>query len=226
MYSEKINSTPFQKMSHSARFDVATDILAREGLGQKDVLDFGTGDGKIFTYYLRVNSESNFTGYDISNSMLEQADDLVRENVELISDLNKVKNRKYSYISCLETLEHIPDEKVLETLLLFRSLLEPDGTLVISVPIESGISSLLKQIIRRVSGQSEKVATPWAIFLSTIYLTSRIKRDQRDPGHTGFDYLKTRRLIENSGFMIKKTIYSPFGVLRGFINSQIFWVCK
>jgi len=226
MYSEKINSTPFQKMTHSARFEVATDILAREGLGPKEVLDFGTGDGKIFGYYLRVNSECKYTGYDTAKSMLEQADDVVRENVELISDLNEIKERRYSYISCLETLEHIPDEKLLETLLLFRTLLKPNGTLVISVPIESGISALLKQIIRKVSGQSERVATPWTIFLSTIYLTSRIKRDQRDPGHTGFDYIKTRKLIEKSGLKIEKTIYSPFRALKGFINSQIFWICK
>lgn len=226
MYSQKINTTIFQRLTHNSRFKIASSIYSDYAKESSKILDFGTGDGHIFSYYLKHNIRCDFVGYDVSEQMLSQASLVVKEAVKLTSDINIVRQYRYSYISCMETLEHIPDGKIADTLLVLRSLLEPGGKLVISVPLESGLPSLIKQLIRKLSGQKEKIATPTAVLLSSIYLTSLIKRNQADPGHTGFDYLALRRLVLECGLKIEKTIYSPVSIFGPVINSQVFWVCE
>ena len=50
----------------------------------------------------------------------------------------------------MEVLEHVTDP--LPLLADFERLLGPGGTLVISVPIETGVPVLVKQLVRRVAG--------------------------------------------------------------------------
>ena len=39
--------------------------------------------------------------------------------------------------------------------------------------------------------------------------------------HIGFDYIELKKILENH-FSIKNISYSPFNILKGFLNSQIF----
>ena len=50
----------------------------------------------------------------------------------------------------MEVLEHVTN--ALPLLAEFERLLKPGGTLVISVPIETGVPVLVKQLVRRVAG--------------------------------------------------------------------------
>ena len=129
-----------------------------------------SGDEKIFKYYLEENSSKIFFGYDISLEMLNEVSPALSEKVNFTNDIEDICLRKYDFISCLETIEHIPDAKVINTLKLLLSILKNEGKLLISVPIESGLSSLLKQIVRLLSGQKEKETNLLTISLSLFFL--------------------------------------------------------
>jgi len=43
--------------------------------------------------------------------------------------------------------------------------------------------------------------------------------------HIGFDYFELKKILE-SNFIIKDISYAPFNILKSFLNSQIFFVCK
>ena len=69
----------------------------------------------------------------------------------LIEDLDRPAHQgAYDAIYCMEVLEHVVDPApLLDT---FRRLLAPGGTLVISVPIETGLPVVVKQMVRRIAG--------------------------------------------------------------------------
>jgi SAM-dependent methyltransferase len=67
----------------------------------------------------------------------------------LISDLERQAGR-YDAIYCMEVFEHVTDPASL--LERFDRLLAPGGCLVISVPIETGLPVIVKQLVRRVAG--------------------------------------------------------------------------
>jgi SAM-dependent methyltransferase len=69
----------------------------------------------------------------------------------LIEDLERPAHQgAYDAIYCMEVMEHVVDPgPMLET---FKRLLAPGGTLVISVPIETGIPVVVKQMVRRIAG--------------------------------------------------------------------------
>lgn len=226
MYSDSLRATIFQRFSHSARFRAAQDEFCRSVKDGASVLDFGTGDGRIFEYYLERNKTCRYYGYDISKKMLSQASDHVKKNVILTDNIDDLSSHKFDYISCLETLEHIPDDVVPGVIRRMKSLLSPNEVLLISVPIESGPPSLFKQIIRMMAGQRERIATIPAILMSSVYLTGRVKRDQKDPGHTGFDFIRLRKIISSSGLRVLKTKYSPFSFGWFFVNSQVFYIAE
>jgi 2-polyprenyl-3-methyl-5-hydroxy-6-metoxy-1,4-benzoquinol methylase len=69
----------------------------------------------------------------------------------LIDDLERpAHHAAYDAIYCMEVLEHVVDPAAM--LRTFTRLLAPGGTLVISVPIETGIPVVVKQIVRRIAG--------------------------------------------------------------------------
>lgn len=224
MYSKNISATIFQRFSHSSRFKLSKKVFLMMTKDGDNILDFGTGDGKVFEYYLQEKSLKMFYGYDISSSMLKQVLPELSDKVNFTNDIKDICSRKYNFISCLETMEHIPDAEVSNILNLLFSILNQKGKLLISVPLESGLSSLLKQIVRILSGQKEKETNLLTILLSLFFLTRFVKRDQRYPGHMGFDFFKLKKSIRSSGFKIIKTFYSPFPFLKFFLNSQVFYL--
>lgn len=183
MYGRNISAIIFQRFSHSSRFKLSKKIFLMTTKDGDNILDFGTGDGKVFEYYLQEKSLKMFYGYDISSSMLKEVLPELSEKVNFTNDIKDICQRKYNFISCLETMEHIPDAEVLNILNLLFSILNEKGKLLISVPLESGLSSLLKQIVRILAGQKEKETNLLTILLSLFFLTRFVKRDQRDPGH-------------------------------------------
>ena len=70
----------------------------------------------------------------------------------LIADLQDAAAQQGAYdaIYCMEVLEHVVDPAPL--LDQFNRLLAPGGALVISVPIETGLPVVVKQVARRIAG--------------------------------------------------------------------------
>ena len=89
MYDKNISATIFQRFSHSSRFKLSKKIFLMTTKDGDNILDFGTGDGKVFEYYLEEKSLKMFYGYDISSSMLKE---VLPELIDKVNFTNDIKD--------------------------------------------------------------------------------------------------------------------------------------
>ena len=128
----------------------------------------------------------------------------------------------YDAIFCMEVLEHVIDP--LPLLADFERLLAPGGTLVISVPIETGVPVLVKQLVRRVAGwrrigdyPGTSGYTPLELVKSVFaasrqHVPVRCFREAMDGSfhdHKGFNWRVLRATVA-SRFDLVQTVTSPF----------------
>jgi 2-polyprenyl-3-methyl-5-hydroxy-6-metoxy-1,4-benzoquinol methylase len=100
----------------------------------KDVLDIGIGRGEMLTCMKRWGH--NYRGVDISPSTVRFCESLGLEceySEDSIKWLDE-KKEKYSLITCLDVLEHVPRNQAIEFLAAIRSSLCEHGKVIIQVP--------------------------------------------------------------------------------------------
>lgn len=221
------NPSWLKRFSHTRRFDFALALLAVNDTD--DVLDYGTGDGFMLRKVLSANPQ-HVVGYEPIETQYKQLvdaiDKLDARNVSLINELGSIENRCFSKICCLEVLEHLTEENQRALLASIRKLLRAGGVVVISVPIEIGLSGLIKNIVRFLLGQLHPNTTLPNVLKS--FLGWKIDRGDEDyiSSHIGFDYRELEKTICASGFKIKEKRFSPFDRLGAFTNSQVFFVLE
>ena len=140
--------------SHRGRF--ATGLrLARE-IGGSRTLDYGSGDGTFLALLMNGQPAPRIAvGAELTPDIVADCRERFQAHqglhFVLIDDLEcAAHHAAYDAVYCMEVLEHVVDPAaMLQTLM---RLLAPGGTLVISVPIETGIPVVVKQIVRRIAG--------------------------------------------------------------------------
>jgi SAM-dependent methyltransferase len=140
--------------SHRGRF-AASLRLARE-IGGARTLDYGCGDGTFLGLLMNGREAPRIAvGADLSTAIVADCRERFKAqkglHFVLAEDLERPAHQgAYDTVYCMEVLEHVVDPApMLDT---FRRLLAPGGTLVISVPIETGLPVVVKQIVRRIAG--------------------------------------------------------------------------
>jgi hypothetical protein len=167
--------------------------------------DFGCSSGFILDRTVRTNAFhfARLVGHDRVDELLELARAKNIPNAEFKRfDLNNVREaeERFDFVTCFETLEHVGDYK--SAFMNLVNHLGDKGTLIVTVPIETGLVGLAKFLgrmaVRRnpygdfFAGQSRwKYA---ACLLRNGYIDGFRKPNQPGYGpHLGFDY---RRLEE------------------------------
>ncbi|MGZ4808754.1 MAG: class I SAM-dependent methyltransferase [Thermoanaerobaculia bacterium] len=102
-----------------------------EDFRPRTALDFGCGVGRL-TLALARRAE-HVTGCDISPAMLaiarKNAIDACVKNVEFVSTLDQVVDKKFDFICSLLVFQHIPAGEGLDALSALLKLLAPEGVL-------------------------------------------------------------------------------------------------
>ena len=119
---------------------------------------------------------------------------------------------------CMETLEHIPPEKVGKYIEKIASL--KPKYFIVTVPNESGIVFLLKHLIKSMFKMNPDVYSPKELYYALTYQAEKIKRNQ----HKGFDWRELRELLQQH-FVIKKTEGLPF-ITNPYFSFQIGFICQ
>jgi SAM-dependent methyltransferase len=157
----------------------------------------------------------------------------------LIEDLERPAHQgAYDAIYCMEVLEHVVDPApLLDT---FRRLLAPGGTLVISVPIETGIPVVVKQIVRRIAGWRGIGHYPGTMGYTTFELvrsvfagsTQHITRPvlSREDGstchdHKGFNWRVLRGLVAADFDLVHEST-SPVAWLGPQLGTQRWLIAR
>ena len=144
---------PIIAFSHRRRFQCARRLI-REFAG-RSLLDYGCGDGTFLA--LTHDLFPLAVGADVDP---QQTMDCARRFTGqsgiafvMTEDLAQPSHAgAYGVVVCMEVLEHCIEERLEAVLRELRRLVASDGIVVISVPIEIGVSLVGKYAIRTVAG--------------------------------------------------------------------------
>jgi SAM-dependent methyltransferase len=233
---------PLIGWSHSRRFRSAL-ALARPFCGGR-VLDYGCGDGT----FLGLLHESDTppalaVGAEIDPRVVIDCQRRFAmfprlRFVDVTALARAEETGSYDAIFCMEVLEHVIDAEPL--LADLERLLRPGGTLVISVPIETGLPVLVKQLVRRAAGWRRIGDYPGTSgykpheLVKSVFAASRphLARPifQRADGqafhdHKGFNWRVLRATVV-SRFDLIRTVTSPFNWPGAHLSTQVSFVAR
>ena len=225
--------------SHRARFRVGLRLI---GSSVPKLLDYGCGDGTFLA--MAADRVREGWGADIAADQIadcqKRLSSLTNLQFRTTDDLGDARHAgAYPVVTCMETLEHCTPPTVELVLSDLSRLVSPGGRVIISVPIETGPTFLLKSAVRRVAawrGLSEyryyeRYTFRDALRMLTAGRTTRMNRpvyggpDAPSHSHYGFNWRALRERVRVH-FTVERTLYSPLGLSSGWVSSQAWFVCR
>jgi len=228
--------------SHRRRFAAGLRLMAPFA-GQR-ILDYGCGDGTFLALLCSSpQAPAAAVGAEIDETLVTDCRNRFRSltgvGFELIGALDQPRHsRAYDAVVCMEVLEHVVNlEPVIEC--LWRALAD-GGTLLVSVPVETGLPLLVKQAARRIAGwrgigdyrsTSRYTLREYAAGVlagSADYMARPVYgRDRSLPfhDHKGFNWRALRRRLE-SRFAIDRVVASPLPWIGPRLATQVWFVAR
>jgi 2-polyprenyl-3-methyl-5-hydroxy-6-metoxy-1,4-benzoquinol methylase len=224
--------------SHRSRFRVGLGLI---GSSVPKLLDYGCGDGTFLA--MAADRIRQGCGADLAAGQTDDCRERLASFANLrfctVSDLgNGTHDGAYDVVTCMETLEHCTVPIVEVVLRDLARLVSPGGRVIISVPIEIGPTFLLKTIVRRLAA--------WRGLSDYRYYESYTLRDtvrmvlagrttvldrpvyggagESFHSHYGFNWRALREQVSDH-LAIERTLFSPLGILGGWVSSQAWFVC-
>jgi SAM-dependent methyltransferase len=228
--------------AHGSRFRIGLE-LGRRFMGKR-ILDFGCGDATFLAMLLNQSERPRVA------VGAEVAPDFILTNTERlagipalsfvhVNELNRPEHvGGYDGLFCMEVLEHVPEPD--RFLRQFQQLLAPGGTLLISVPVETGPALLVKQIARQIAGWRGLGDYPGqqpytgGEFIRSVFAgkSQHIERQaycnpdgSLSYSHKGFNWKVLRQLIADR-FVVSEIVTSPVRRLPAAVSSQVWIVAK
>jgi SAM-dependent methyltransferase len=223
---------PITRWSHKRRFAMARRMV--KPFAGRCLADYGCGDGTFLTMVHDLFPDS--AGIDHDRETVEACKTAYPEFRWLHT--SQLTGERFGVLTCFEVLEHCVEPDVIVRSL--KKLLEPDGFLVISVPVEIGPTFVAKRTVRAIGYWAGarpgldrfRPSDYWRIVFAGK--NSRLQRNinqavidgepRRWHGHDGFNWRALKVLVERE-FTTEQMRFSPFGV-TSFISSQVYFVCK
>lgn len=211
-----------QRFAHHSRYNLAKELCKHAN----SVLDYGTGSGYFLTLLSTANKLTRLVGYEPVEDMFQKAINETKgfDNIKLVNKLDF--SEKFNYISCLEVLEHLEENKQIDVFKDCKKLLDEKGRMIISVPIETGLSGFFKNIFRYLTKHPH--AKDITEVLQALF-GLKMKRHDSDGyiySHVGFRHRDLESTILKEGILIRQRVFSPFPLLGSFLNSQVFYIIE
>tara|TARA_B100000575_G_C23138444_1_gene661954 strand:- start:124 stop:813 length:690 start_codon:yes stop_codon:yes gene_type:complete len=183
--------------------------------------DFGCSNGYITKEVLGILGEVDVYGGDVTDNIYS-AKKLIPNGIFEYFDLCNPKDnfRSFDFVTCFETLEHVGNPKIATQTLI--NLTKEGGTLLISVPIETGISGLMKLFIKLLIYKEDfSLECGRYEYAKKLFLNKRIE-SLRHPAefygpHYGFDWRLIKEFLDKKN--IEYTISTKF-------TTKIFLITK
>lgn len=209
---------------HAAHIKEAVRLAALDG--SQRFLDAGCSDGELI-----VRADGNYTlavGADHNREALKTLNQrLVNDNrlLTLQGDVCHMPfpDQAFDVVCCLETLEHVYDMPA--AIAEFKRIVDDNGTLIVSVPIERGLPILLKQGVSNLFFGGYRGKYTWQeIWHATTGQMEKIERPNLS-SHKGFDY-KTVAVELHKHFEHVTQGGLPVKWLGTFLNTQVIFTAR
>jgi SAM-dependent methyltransferase len=224
--------------SHRRRFETGLE-LARQFAGRR-ILDYGCGDGTFLALLAAgTHAPAQGVGAELDSFQVEDCRARLGSRsglrFESIAALDESEHaHRYDGVVCMEVLEHVVDlSTVIER--LWR-VLSTEGTLLVSVPVETGLPLLVKQTARRIAGWRGIGDYPGTSpYSSTELMASlfagpaqHIERpvygaQSLTPfhDHKGFNWMVLKRRLAD-WFEVQRVVASPWPLLGPHFATQVW----
>jgi trans-aconitate methyltransferase len=190
--------------------------MSRYDFSQGRYADFGCGDGFVTSRVMAVTRATTCDAMDADTKLLEEGSKKFPGIRFFWADLNRngSEHKKYDFVTCFETLEHVMDlPAAIRNLLAFT---KPGGLLIISVPIEVGLIGTAKFLAKtivwrdRLTEAFEEKPGLHREYFKALVFDRGIYRFRENgnglgywPGHWGFDYRKVEEYLQTTGACFK-----------------------
>lgn len=227
------------RWSHRRRFAVA--VRKSASFAGRRILDLGCGDATYFLLLFQSpHAPAEAIGAEIDPRVIasNRARFAAYPQISFIGqeELDQPGYRgSFDAVVSMEVFEHLCDpDRYLDQI---RALLRPGGRLLLSVPVETGPSLLLKQLVRRVAAWRQigeyqyTLPYTWSELARSVWAGNRqhIPRVTHfNPGgftfhcHKGFNWRTLRDRIA-ARFTLDRISTSPLNGLPAGLNSQV-WI--
>lgn len=218
------SKNPLARFTHRSRYKIGLNLIPKKE--NQKVLDIGCGDGRFLNEILEKDNSSEVLGFDPHMvSTLFQKIKILKEWSE-VTEWVKQKGT-FDVVVCFEVLEHLNPERQIEIFEKAKEALKEDGVFIISVPIEKGIPSVIKNLRRIMIHYDPKIYCFSNIMASLFgYKTKWMKHHRKGSSylsHVGFFFDELEKVVVPF-FNIERRLFSPFKKLNAKINSQVFYV--
>jgi SAM-dependent methyltransferase len=228
--------------SHGSRFRLGVRLAAPLAGGR--VLDYGCGDGTFLGMLIQTAHAPAMTvGAEIDDGQVDDCRARLGGDPRLsfvrVEALTQAEHtHAFDGLFCMEVLEH-----VINWLPLFarwKWLVKPGGTIIVSVPVETGPALVVKQTVRRVAGWRGIGDYPgiapysWGELVRSVFAGSvqHIPRPVH-PGnngsggycHKGFNWRVLQRELAKY-FAIERILSSPVTWLPAGVGRQAWFVLR
>ena len=228
--------------SHRRRFRMGLDIA--RGFAGRKLLDYGCGDATFLAMLMTSPTPpASSVGAEVDPKVVAEC----RRRLGHINGLSfclqpelagPAHDGRYDAVFCMEVLEHVVDVDLL--LRTFHRLLAPSGVLVVSLPTETGLPLIVKQVVRRIAGWRGLGDYPGMAPYSARELAAGLLAGKRqhmprtehvgDDGlkffdHRGFNWRVLRTSIA-SRFVVERTLASPLSFLGPNLASQVWLMAR
>lgn len=226
--------------SHRRRF--ATGVALARAFRGRRVLDYGCGDG-TFLAILSATADrpgeavgAELDEYQVTDCRARLGDRAGLSFVSIDSLDSAAHRERYDAVICMEVLEHVVEvERVIDRL---WNVLAPDGTLLVSVPVETGLPLFVKQTVRRIAGWRGIGDYPgtspytWRESVTSVFAgsTPHLTRpmyggDVPFHDHKGFNWMALRDRLARR-FIIDRVVASPLSWLGPHLATQVWFVAR
>jgi SAM-dependent methyltransferase len=229
-YAEQTYASPFWvvRYPHQARFRAAVRAVA--GSGCRRLLDYGAGDGRLFVELVKHGVTGlEAVAYEPIELYAEQIPRVTADlplSVRVVRDLDGLDGERFGAITCMGVLEHMPLPERQKFYGLCDRVLAPGGLVVIDVPVEKGLSVLIKEagrVLLKGRGLESSLRRLPGFALGRIEFDPA-RFDARSTStwityHSGFDHRLLRRELAER-FAIKEAFPTPFPRLPAQLGNQ------
>jgi SAM-dependent methyltransferase len=227
--------------SHARRF--ATALTLARSFSGKRILDYGSGDGTFLALAMMADAPpAAAVGGELLDSVID--DCRARYSAEprmsfvQVTSLDSPEHAGgYDAVFCMEVLEHVFDWE--PELARMSRLLAPGGALVVSVPVETGVPVLVKQVVRTIAGWRKIGHYPgttsysWSELASAVFAgrAQHVERPVFNFGggpahdHKGFNWRVLHARLSQQ-FDVMRIVASPFSWLGPGLATQVWFIAR
>ncbi|GAB4023108.1 MAG: hypothetical protein Fur0010_26300 [Bdellovibrio sp.] len=211
------------KWSHQQRFLKALIFLKKSGA--KTLLDYGCGDATFLVLAREMVDKK--IGLEIDETQLGLLKDRFKNESDFeFKQINEPCATKADLVTCFEVLEHCTPEAIEDNLVRLKNFCSETGTVIISVPKETGLTVIGKQSVRKLLAL-RKFGTyeytqwySWVDFFKMVFATenTEVPRKYYDVqfgdktyttcGHYAFNWKRLKLDIQRH-FTIQEIDFSP-----------------